>query len=138
VKWFNEDNHLMAEINVTPLVDVMLVLLIIFMITAPMLTYGVKVNLPTTTSKVVPVKEEPLIITIDTKNNIYVDRYKVPLKQLRKKLKPIFSAHPKRNLLLQADKKVPYGYVMLVMGEIKAAGVENLGLVTKPLKRNKK
>ncbi|MDL1969839.1 MAG: protein TolR [Candidatus Desulfofervidaceae bacterium] len=137
MKWFNDDDHLMAEINVTPLVDVMLVLLIIFMITAPMLTYGVKVNLPTTTSKPVPLKKEPLIITVDAKDNIYIDRYKVPLKNLRKKLRPIISAHPRRNVLLQADKKVPYGYVMLVMGEIKAAGVENLGLVTKPLEKNK-
>ncbi len=132
---FDNDENLMSEINVTPLVDVMLVLLIIFMITAPMLTYGVKVNLPTTTSKPIPTKQEPLLITLDQNKNVFIDRYKIPLKKLDEKLKPIIKANPKRNVLLQADQRVSYGYVMQVMAEIKSAGVERLGLVTKPLKK---
>ncbi|CAD7776066.1 Biopolymer transport protein ExbD [Candidatus Methanoperedenaceae archaeon GB50] len=71
---FDNDENLMSEINVTPLVDVMLVLLIIFMITAPMLTYGVKVNLPTTTSKPIPTKQEPLLITVDKNKNVFIDQ----------------------------------------------------------------
>ena len=132
---FDNDENLMSEINVTPLVDVMLVLLIIFMITAPMLTYGVKVNLPTTTSKPIPTKQEPLLITLDQNKNVFIDHYKIPLKKLDEKLKPIIKANPKRNVLLQADQRVSYGYVMQVMAEIKSAGVERLGLVTKPLKK---
>jgi len=132
---FDNDENLMSEINVTPLVDVMLVLLIIFMITAPMLTYGVKVNLPTTTSKPIPTKQEPLLVTLDKNKNVFIDQYKIPLKKLKKKLKPIIKANPKRNVLLQADQRVSYGYVMQVMAEIKSAGVERLGLVTKPLKK---
>ena len=132
---FDNDENLMSEINVTPLVDVMLVLLIIFMITAPMLTYGVKVNLPTTTSKPIPTKKEPLLITVDKNKNVFIDQYKIPLKKLGEKLKPIIKANPKRNVLLQADQRVCYGYVMQVMAEIKSAGVERLGLVTKPLKK---
>ena len=132
---FDNDENLMSEINVTPLVDVMLVLLIIFMITAPMLTYGVKVNLPTTTSKPIPTKQEPLLITLDQNRNVFIDRYKIPLKKLDEKLKPIIKANPKRNVLLQADQRVSYGYVMQVMAKIKLAGIEQLGLVTKPLKK---
>ncbi|MCD6215212.1 MAG: protein TolR [Thermodesulfobacteriota bacterium] len=132
---FDNDENLMSEINVTPLVDVMLVLLIIFMITAPMLTYGVKVNLPTTTSKPIPTKQEPLLITLDQNKNVFIDRYKIPLKKLDEKLKPIIKANPKRNVLLQADQRVSYGYVMQVMAKIKLAGIEQLGLVTKPLKK---
>jgi len=125
-------NGFMADINVTPLVDVMLVLLIIFMITAPMFTYGPKVNLPETTSKPMPIKVEPLIITINNKCQIFLDHYKVPIKGLSKKLKSAVAAHPKRDVLLQADKKVPYGYVVKVIDEIRLAGIKNLGLVTKP------
>ncbi len=132
---FDNDENLMSEINVTPLVDVMLVLLIIFMITAPMLTYGVKVNLPTTTSKPIPTKQEPLLITLDQNKNVFIDRYKIPLKKLDEKLKPIIKANPKRNVLLQADQRVSYGYVMQVIAKIKLAGIEQLGLVTKPLKK---
>jgi len=132
---FDNDENLMSEINVTPLVDVMLVLLIIFMITAPMLTYGVKVNLPTTTSKPIPTKQEPLLITLDQNKNVFIDRYKIPLNKLDEKLKPIIKANPKRNVLLQADQRVSYGYVMQVMAKIKLAGIEQLGLVTKPLKK---
>jgi biopolymer transport protein TolR len=135
MKIFNDDQNLMADINIIPLVDVMLVLLIIFMITAPMLTYGVKVDLPTTTTKPTPIKEEPLIITVDDQKNIFIDRYKISLEKLGEKLKPIISANPKRNILLQADQKISYGYVMKVMGEIKGVGVEKLGLVTKPLEK---
>ena len=137
MKWFNNDDGFMAEINVTPLVDVMLVLLIIFMITAPMLTYGVKVNLPTTTAKPMPIKQEPLVISINAKKEIFIDRYKVSLEKLKDKLMPMVKRFPKRNVLLQADQSVPYGFVMEVMGKIKAAGIENLGLVTRPLKEKR-
>jgi len=107
------------------------------MITAPMLTYGVKVKLPTTTAKPMPIKQEPLVISINTKKEIFIDRNKVPLEKLKDKLKPMIKRFPKRNVLLQADQSVPYGFVMKVMGKIKAAGIENLGLVTRPLKEKR-
>ncbi len=137
MKWFNNDDGFMAEINVTPLVDVMLVLLIIFMITAPMLTYGVKVDLPTTTAKPMPIKQEPLVISINANKEIFIDRYKVSLQKLKDKLAPMVKRFPRRNVLLQADQNVPYGFVMKVIGSIKAAGIENLGLVTRPLKEKR-
>ncbi|KPJ66931.1 MAG: hypothetical protein AMJ45_03430 [Syntrophobacter sp. DG_60] len=135
MRYFNGQYGFMADINVTPLVDVMLVLLIIFMITAPMFSYGPRVDLPETTSKPAPIEVEPLIITINNKSQIFLDRYQVPIKGLSKKLKPIIAAHPKRNVLLQADKKVAYGYVIKVIDEIRLSGIKNLGLVTKPLKK---
>jgi len=134
VKNLNEDPF-MSDINVTPLVDVMLVLLIIFMITAPMLTYGVRVDLPTVTTKPMKMRKEPIIITIDKKKNIFIDRYTVSLKKLKEKISSIIKSHPYQKILLQADKNVPYGYVMEIMAEIKAAGVEQVGLITQPKKK---
>lgn len=128
----------MSDINVTPLVDVMLVLLIIFMVTAPMMMQGVNVSLPKTTSKPLPAEKDHLIITIDRSQQIYINDYKVALEALREKLQKIYEGRPDEKVYLRADKSVPYGVVVRVMSEVKNAGVEKLGMVTEPLQETKK
>ncbi len=118
----------MAEINVTPLVDVMLVLLIIFMVTAPMMTKGLDVRLPEVTSKALPQKRRPVTITMDAKGRLYLDRVRVDLVLLQARLAQV--ARGKTQVLLRADREVPYGEVAKVMAVIRKAGVEDLGLVT--------
>ncbi len=128
----------MSDINVTPLVDVMLVLLIIFMVTAPMMMQGINVSLPKTTSKPLPAEKEHLIITVDRSQQIYINDYKVALEGLRTKLKKIYEGRSDEKVYLRADKGVPYGVVVRVMSEVKNAGVEKLGMVTEPLKETNK
>lgn len=128
----------MSDINVTPLVDVMLVLLIIFMVTAPMMMQGVNVSLPQTTSKPLPGEKDHLIISIDRSQQIYINDYKVELEALQAKLKKIYEGRSDEKVYLRADKGVSYGVVVQVMSEVKNAGVERLGMVTEPLKETKK
>jgi biopolymer transport protein TolR len=128
------NSHFMSDINVTPLVDVMLVLLIIFMVTAPMMMQGVSVSLPQTTSSPLQAEKEHLIITVDRSQQIYINDYKVALEALQAKLKKIFEGRPDQKVYLRADKTVPYGVVVRVMSEVKDAGVGKLGMVTEPLK----
>jgi biopolymer transport protein TolR len=128
----NDPNKAMAEINVTPLVDVMLVLLIIFMVTAPMLSMGIDVNLPRVKSKSVDVTEEKLVLTINEAKEIYLNKTKLPLGEINSKLEAIFSNRIDREVFLRADKNVPYGFVVEVMSEIRKAGVDKLGMITEP------
>jgi biopolymer transport protein TolR len=125
--------QLLSDINVTPLVDVMLVLLIIFMVTAPMMMHGVKVDLPRTESKNIKTEEDPLLLTITKKGDIFIEDYKVEYKDLRGKLEKIFANRAGKEILLQADKEVPYGVVMRVMAQVKEAGITKVGMITKPL-----
>jgi len=125
--------NLISDINVTPLVDVMLVLLIIFMVTAPMMMHGVKVDLPRTESKSIKSEEDPLILTITREKFIFIEEYKVDHKNLRGKLERIFANRVGKEILLQADKDVPYGFVMEVMAQVKEAGITKVGMITKPL-----
>ncbi len=127
------DDRLMSEINVTPFVDVMLVLLIIFMVTAPMMIEGVDVSLPEASSNPLEAKEKPLTITIDDQQRIFIIESRVSLESLREKLTFILKERVNRNVYLKAGKDIPYGVVVRVISEIKAAGVEKLGMVTKPL-----
>jgi biopolymer transport protein TolR len=127
------NRRLLAEINVTPFVDVMLVLLIIFMVTAPMMMQGVDVNLPRTTSQAIPSEEERLVITITTKREIYLNEYKISLDSLQGKLRSIFQNRPDRAVFLRADQTLPYGFVMEVMAAIRRSGVKRLWMVTEPL-----
>jgi biopolymer transport protein TolR len=127
------DKRLMADINVTPLVDVMLVLLIIFMVTAPMMTQGVDVNLPKTTTRYMKTEEDPLILTINKKKEILLESHRLDLEGLDGKLQKIVENRKDRELLLRADKELPYGFVIEVVAAIKRAGIEKLGMVTEPL-----
>lgn len=129
----DNNNRLMSDINVTPFVDVMLVLLIIFMVTAPMMMQGVDVSLPETTSESLSSEEDHIVITIDSNNRIYINDYHVTLDFLKEKLRKIFQGRSDRVVYLRADKGIPYGVVVRVMSEIKGAGIERLGMVTEPI-----
>ena len=123
----------MSDINVTPLVDVMLVLLIIFMVTAPMMMQGVEVNLPKTTTKPIKTREDPLLLTVNKKGEIFLERHKIKLEGLDTKIKKIFENRREKEVLLRADKDVPYGFVMKVIANVKQGGIDKLGMVTEPL-----
>ncbi len=125
--------NLLSEINVVPLVDVVLVLLIIFMITAPMLQMGVDVDLPKTTSKEIPTEEERIIVTFTQDRKVYIDQYEVPIKELRSRLKAVLDRRIHREVFFRADQSLPYGEVMKIMSLLREAGVERLGMVTEPL-----
>lgn len=122
----------MSEINVTPFVDVMLVLLIIFMVTAPMMQQGIDVNLPKTSSGGVELNEDPFILSIDSSGKIKISGTVVSITTLKEKLKAIFENKKNKQIYIQADKKVDYGIVAEVMGEARAAGIYNLSLITIP------
>ena len=128
----NAGNKALAEINVTPLVDVVLVLLIIFMVTAPMLSMGIDVNLPRVKSKSVDVTEEKLVLTITEAREIFLNKTKMQLGELNSKLESIFSNRIDREVFLRADRNVPYGFVVEVMSEVRKAGVDKLGMITEP------
>ncbi len=124
----------MSEINVTPFVDVMLVLLIIFMVTAPLLQQGIDVNLPKAKGKDMP-PEERITLVVRRDQAIFMNDNRVSLSEMGRKLEAINKLNP--NVFLKADKDVPYGFVVEVMGEIKEAGIEKLGMVTEPAIRAK-
>jgi len=132
-------DQLMAEINVTPFVDVMLVLLIIFMVTAPMMVEGLNVNLPQATSEPLPSSDqEPhLVVSIDAAQEVFINDFKVSVDFLKEKLFKILETRTNRAVFIKADKDVPYGIVVRVMSEVKAAGVEKLGMLTMPLDEGK-
>jgi biopolymer transport protein TolR len=128
----------MSDINVTPFVDVMLVLLIIFMVTAPMMMEGVNVSLPEATSKPLVSEKNPLIVNIDSENRIFINDFKVSVDGLGEKLNKILDGSKDREVYLKADKDISYGMVVRVMSEIKAAGVVKLGMVTIPLNEERR
>ena len=123
---------LVADINVTPLVDVMLVLLIIFMVTAPMMTQGLEVNLPQTTTKSLRQQERPLMVSITGKGEVYLGKIKVDLSLLNQQLSKLSEEKKKEPIYLRADQQVPYGMVVKTMAAIKRAGFDKLGMVTRP------
>ena len=122
----------LSEINVTPLVDVMLVLLVVFMITAPMMQQGIDIQLPKTATAGIETRSEPLIITIKANHSILVGTTVVPIASLRSKIIGIFKTRTDKQVYIKADKKVDYGLVAEVIADIKAAGIQNVGLVTLP------
>jgi biopolymer transport protein TolR len=123
----------MSDINVTPLVDVMLVLLIIFMVTAPMMMQGVEVNLPKTATRNIKTQDEPLMLTVNKKKEIFLEKHRIKLDSLEPKVKKIFENRRNKEILLRADKDVSYGFVIEVIASIKRAGIDKLGMVTEPL-----
>jgi biopolymer transport protein TolR len=126
---FNRERNVLSEINVTPFVDVMLVLLVIFMVTAPLLQQGIDVNLPKAKGKELP-PEERIMLVIKKGGSIYMNDNTVSVTQMRRKLEAISKLNP--NVFLKADKDVPYGFVVEIIGEIKEAGIEKLGMITEP------
>lgn len=122
----------LSEINVTPLVDVMLVLLIMFMVTTPLMQQGIQVDLPKTSSTGLELNEEPLLIVVEANQKILIAKNPIAINQLGEKLKAIFKTRKNKQVFIQADRRVDYGIVAEVMAEAKAAGINNLGLVTLP------
>ncbi|MDD2898691.1 MAG: protein TolR [Desulfuromonadaceae bacterium] len=128
----NSNRAVMAEINVTPLVDVMLVLLVIFMVTAPMMQQGVQVNLPKADTKAMTPAEETVVVSVDKSGKVFIDKAEVPAGELRNRLTTMFATRAKKEVFLKADTTVPYGEVVRTMADIKGAGIERLGMVTDP------
>lgn len=128
----NRRRQALSEINVTPFVDVMLVLLIIFMVTAPLLQQGIDINLPQAQGKEMAPTER-IVVTIKKDGKIYLDKSSVSLTELTAKL----SKDKNNEVYLKADKDVPYGNVVIVMGELREIGIEKLGMVTEPKARIK-
>ena len=122
----------MSDINVTPMVDVMLVLLIIFMVSAPLLTVGVPIDLPQTQAKSLDQDKEPLTVTVNTKGEIYLQNSEIKIEELVAKLQAVTQARggSDERIYVRGDKKVDYGTVMRVMGRLSAAGFRRVALVT--------
>lgn len=131
----NDNRGTMAEINVTPLVDVMLVLLVIFMVTAPMMQQGVQVNLPKADTKAMNPAEETVVVTVDKNSKVFINKDETPAGSLRSKLTDMFATRTKKEVFLKADANVPYGEVVRIMADIKGAGIERLGMVTEPAQK---
>ena len=122
-----------ADINVTPLVDVMLVLLIVFMVAAPLLSVGVPLELPKTDAKSLPSQQEPITISVNKEGVIFIQDAEIPLEELAPKLIAVSANGYEERIYLRADENSDYGAVMKVMARVNAAGFSNLGLVTDPI-----
>ncbi len=121
---------LVSQINVTPLVDVMLVLLVIFMVTAPIIQQGVEVNVPKVRAAPLPGEEQQFVVSITRDNQIYLNDARLDPDELTQKLAAISAERPDRQIFVRADEDVPYGDVIRTMAAIKAAGIQNVGMVT--------
>jgi len=128
----NRDRGAISDINVTPLVDVMLVLLVIFMVTAPMMQQGIKLDLPKAKAQNLPGAENKVLISIDASRRIYLGKTEIPLDRLEEVIKNNERIKTEREVYLYADRTLPYGFVIKIMGLLKEAGAENVGLVTYP------
>ena len=123
-------SHVMSEINVTPMVDVMLVLLIIFMVSAPLLTVGVAIDLPQTQAKSLDQDREPLTVTVNDKGQVYLQNTDIKLDELIPKLRAVAKNGGDERIYVRGDRKVDYGTVMRVMGRLSAAGYRRVALIT--------
>lgn len=128
----SKSKMVMSEINVTPFIDVMLVLLVIFMVTAPMMQQGLEVNLPKTAASGIDLKEDPFILVIDNKGQMKIGDISIGMAQMKEKLKAIFDARKNKQIYIQADRRVDYGIVAEAMAEARAAGIFNINLITLP------
>jgi biopolymer transport protein TolR len=127
-----ETHRPLSEINVTPFVDVMLVLLVIFMVTAPMMLQGVDVDLPETTTQPLRVKDEPLVLTVKKDGKYYVGRKELPAEVLKEKLQAIFEGRDSKEIFLRADQAASYGVVVKALAAAREAGAKQLGMITEP------
>jgi len=130
-KW-DKGNEPMGEINVTPLVDVMLVLLIIFMVTAPLLSQGVNVDLPDAESPAMQQNVEPLVVSIQADGTLYIQKLAIDIKQLAPRIQAMRQQKPGLPVFIRGDSKTPYGRVAEVLSLLETAGIQKVGLVTEP------
>ena len=128
----DQSSGAISQINVTPLVDVKLVLLVIFMVTAPILQQGVSINLPKVKAAPLTGEEQQLVVALTRDGKVHLNDTPIPVKELGPKLEAILKIQPQRGVFLRADQQVRYGEVMRVIAAIKGAGVERLGMVTEP------
>ena len=124
----------MSEINVTPFVDVMLVLLIIFMVTAPLLTVGVQVDLPETSADTLPEESEPLTLTINSKGEVFIQETKIEFNNLTKKILAVSNNRTDTRIYVRGDKTINYGRVLEVMGILSGSGFTKVALISEPYK----
>ena len=124
----------MSEINVTPFVDVMLVLLIIFMVTAPLLTVGVQVDLPETSADTLPEESEPLTLTINSKGEVFIQETKIEFSNLIKKILAVSNNRTDTRIYVRGDKTINYGRVLEVMGKLSGSGFTKVALISEPYK----
>ncbi|MHB8231475.1 MAG: ExbD/TolR family protein [bacterium] len=122
--------RLMSEINITPFVDVMLVLLVIFMVTAPILVHGIKVNLPSASAHALKAPEKTIVVAVKSNRDVYINKFKVSLPVLTQKLTAIYKRRKDKQIFLKASSSLPYGYVISIMAAIKDAGITKIGMVT--------
>ncbi len=122
----------LSEINIIPLVDVMLVLLIIFMITAPMMQHGMNIDIPKVTTRPLPTRDEPQILSVTSDKQLVLNEKRLDIKDLKAAIQLLFSNKTNKEIYLRADKNVPYGFVVTCMGIVREAGVEKVNIVTKP------
>jgi len=130
---WNSESAPMSDINVTPLVDVMLVLLIIFMVTAPLLTQGINVDLPDTNAPEMEQHIEPLVITIQKDSAIYMQKHKVSLQQLSARIQGMRENNPNLPVFIRGDAQTPYQAIAQVMGHLESMNIKKIGLVTEPI-----
>lgn len=121
-----------SDINMTPFVDVVLVLLIIFMVTAPMLEQGIKINLPAAKGNTMTKEEEPVVVALRDNQTIFINSQEVTETSLEKRIDLLFRNRANKNIFIKADEKLPYGFVAKIISKIKEGGVEKIGLVTVP------
>jgi biopolymer transport protein TolR len=126
----------LSEINVVPLVDIMLVLLIIFMITAPMMQHGMGIDIPNVTARPLPTKDEPQILNITKDERLILNEKKLDIKNLKAAIQFLFNNKANKEIFLRADKDVSYGFVAKCMGIVREAGVVKINMVTKPLEND--
>ena len=127
-----DNNAPVAEINITPLVDVMLVLLVIFMVTTPMMESGVAIQLPRASAKALPKADKPVTVTITKETRVYINKEEVPYSQLVERLQQYFSGKDRKEVFIRADGELQYAVVAKTMATVKSAGIDRIGLVTLP------
>src|SRR4051812_24953258 len=126
----NDNNMPVAEINITPLVDVMLVLLVIFMVTTPMMETGIPLHLPRASAKALPKADKPVTVSITKETRVFINKEEVPYSQLRERLKDYFKSRKHKEVFIRADGELSYAVVAKTMATVKAAGIDRIGLVT--------
>jgi biopolymer transport protein TolR len=131
-----DTRRFMSEINVVPLVDVVLVLLIIFMITAPLLYRGIDIELPQSAANTIR-PDERVVVSVTREQKVYVDKDEVPVERLEAAMQRLYDRNPEVTIYLRADQAIPYGIVVQVMDAVKKVGIDKLGMVTEPERRSR-